>query len=106
MPAINLARRAPADKAYLLAMDERWLRPVDRLDYMIRRWAIPVPLEVNRSAAASMLSNGLLSEVQAAIGRYLRAEYDLAQPIPDRLVDLLRQLEQRGGELRARPVLA
>jgi hypothetical protein len=80
MPAINLARRAPADKAYLLALAERWLRPVDRLDYMIRRWAIPVPLEVNRSAAASMLSNGLLSEVQAAIGRYLRA--DLRSPSP------------------------
>jgi Anti-sigma factor NepR len=103
MPAINLARRTPADKAHLLALAERWIRPLDRLDYMIRRWAIPVPLEVNRSAAASMLSNGLLSEVQAAIGRYLRAEYDLAQPIPDRLVDLLRQLEQRGGVLRARP---
>jgi hypothetical protein len=53
-----------------------------------------------------MLSNGLLSEVQAAIGRYLRADYDLAQPIPDRLVDLLRQLEQRGGEFRARPGVA
>ena len=106
MPKQDDFRKDAADKAYLVALAERWFRPVDRLDYMIRRWVIPVPLEVNRSTAASMRSNGLLSEVQAAIGRYLRAEYDLAQPIPGRLVDLLRQLEQRGGELRARPVLA
>jgi hypothetical protein len=45
-----------------------------------------------------MWSNGLFNEVQAAIGRYLREEYDLIEPIPARLADLLRQLDQLSGE--------
>ena len=113
--------RKNAAKSQLLALAERGLQPADQLDYLIRRWVIPVYFEASRSVAstplfrwslprkhsasrstphreASTWSNGLLSEVQAAIGRYLRAEYDLAQPIPARLVDLLRQLEQRNGE--------
>jgi hypothetical protein len=119
---VKLARRGnmAAAKARLLALPERWLCPADQLDYMIRRRVIPVPFEANRSIApnpffrwslpreysrgisgsmprkqASMRSNGILSEVQAAIGRHLGAEYELAQPIPARLVDLLRQLEQQ-----------
>ena len=40
----------------------------------------------------------LLTEIQAAIGRCLRAEYDTAQSIPARLADLLRQLEQEDGQ--------
>jgi hypothetical protein len=123
--AFKLPRRAntPADRMHLFAQAESWLRPVDQLDYLIRRWAIPLPFEVSQSVAsthlfrwslprkhsqgvsrskphreASMRNSGLLSEVQAAIGRYLRAEYDLAQPIPAHLVDLLRQFEQRSGE--------
>ena len=84
---------------------ERWLRPADRLDLAIRRWATPMPPKVNQSVAATRAVSGStarrdvstrdFAEVQAAIGRYLRAEYDLAQPIPARLVDLVRQLEQR-----------
>ncbi len=122
---VKLARRAntSAYEARLLAAAERWLHFADQLDYLIGRWVIPVPYGDSRSVAAtplfrwslprkhsravsrstphrkaSMRSNGLLSEVQAAIGRCLSAEYDLAQPIPDRLVDLVRQLEQRNGE--------
>ncbi len=122
---VKLACRASmsADKAHLLAAAERWLHFADQLDYLIRRWVIPVPYGDSRSVAptplfrwslprkhswavsrstphrkALMRSNGLLSEVQAAIGRCLSAEYDLAQPIPNRLVDLLRQLEQRNGK--------
>jgi hypothetical protein len=38
-----------ADKGDLFAaLAERWLRPADQLDYMIRRWLIPVPFEPNR----------------------------------------------------------
>jgi hypothetical protein len=50
-----------------------------------------------------MRSNEILSEVQAAIGRHLGAECELAQPIPARLVDLLRQVEQRHDEPKASP---
>lgn len=42
-----------AAKAYLLAPAERWLRPADQLDYAIRRWVIPIPLESSRPAAAT-----------------------------------------------------
>jgi hypothetical protein len=92
---------APANEPKLLALAERWLRPVDKLDTMISRWIIPLPFEVSRSTPhrASMQNNSQLSEIPAAIGRYLRAEYDLAQPIPARLVELVRQLdEQRDGQ--------
>lgn len=92
---------APADESKLLALAERWLRPADKLDYLISRWVIPVSYEVRRSTPhrASMRNNRQLSEIPAAIGRYLQAEYDLAQPIPARLVDLVRQLdEQRNGQ--------
>jgi hypothetical protein len=89
----------------VLAYPERWLRPADRLDLAIRRWATPMPPKVNQSVAATRGVSGStarrdvstrdFAEVQAAIGRFLRAEYDLAQPIPTRLVDLVRQLEQQ-----------
>jgi len=108
----------------LLALAERWLRPADQLDYMIRRWLIPVPFEANRSVAstlhlrrslllkrsqsvaqsmpqASMRSNGPLSEVQAAIGQRLRAEYAPERSIPARLANLLKQFEQRNDTLEA-----
>jgi hypothetical protein len=91
--------------ARLLAYPERWFRPADRLDLAIRRWVTPMPPEVYQSVAATRgisratlrrdLSVRNFVEVQTAIGRHLRVEYDLAQPIPARLVDLLRQLEQR-----------
>jgi hypothetical protein len=42
----------------------------------------------------------MLNQLQADIGRWLRAEYDLGQPMPQRLVDLLIQLEQRDDKLQ------
>jgi hypothetical protein len=42
----------------------------------------------------------MMNELQAAIGRCLRAEYDLGQPMPQRLVALLIQLEQRDDKLQ------
>jgi hypothetical protein len=108
---VKLARRAntPADKAYLLTLAERWLRPADQLDRIVRRLVIPVADDFTSviaptssrsspSSTASMRITAALNDVQLAIGRALRAEYDLAQPVPARLVDLLRQLEQQDGE--------
>jgi hypothetical protein len=37
-------------------------------------------------------------EVQSLIGHKLGAYYDLAEPIPDRLAELLKQLAQRMDE--------
>src|SRR6266852_9195698 len=100
--AIEKTRAANIPAARLPTWPERCLRPADRLDYAIRRWAIPVPPVVNRPRGASQSapysdvsrSKVLFTEIQAAVGRCLRAEYDTAQPIPARLADLLRQLEQ------------
>ena len=106
-----------ANKAHLLDRAEQWLRPADQLDYTIRRWMIAVPsfpetpsrgvIGGRLHREALVRSNIRLSEFQAAVGRYLRTQYDdLAQPIPARLGELLRQLEQRnsGAEGAARGV--
>ena len=37
-------------------------------------------------------------EIQRLIGEKLKAQYDVAEPIPDRLVELLKQLAQRVDE--------
>jgi hypothetical protein len=47
---------------------------------------------------ASIRNNETLSEVQAAIGWRLRAEYALEQSIPAPLANLLKQFEQRNHE--------
>jgi len=108
--AIKQAHSANIPAGRLLTWPERCLRPADRLDYAIRQWVIPVPPVVNRpvvatrgasqSASRSNVSGSkaLLTDIQAAVGRCLRAEYDTAQSMPARLVDLLRQLEQRDGQ--------
>jgi hypothetical protein len=43
------------------------------------------------------------SDVQSHIGRQLRAMYDgvVAQPVPDRFLELLDQLEQRSADTQA-----
>jgi hypothetical protein len=103
----GLARATPFG-----ALAAPWLRSVDQLDYMIRRGVVPVRFEAGRSVAsapllrrsfllkhprgisrsrphkeASMRSNGPLSEIQAAIGRCLRAEYALTSGTTD-LIEL------------------
>jgi hypothetical protein len=99
---------AEPNKALVLTLAEICLRPADLLDTAIRRLVTaglardtrPEPRISSLGAGAStqrqppMTMDGSLSEVQAAIGRHLRAEYDLAQPIPGRLVELLRKLEE------------
>src|SRR5215467_14554234 len=90
---------SPTEAAFFLAGAEHWLRPADQLDYMIRRRVIPTAFEFRLSFPPTPLripreNNGLLREVLAAIGRRLRAEYDVAQPMPARLVELLQQLER------------
>ena len=91
--------------ARVLAVAERWLRPADQLDYAIRRWLIPIPFEDGTRSMphkeASMRSNGSLSEVQAAIGQRLRAQYALERSMPARLANLLREFEQRNNKPEA-----
>ena len=65
---------------------------VDKLDYSIRRWVIPD--HPRRTNQPSLRTDAPLNELQRAIGRCLGAQYELAQPIPDQLVALVRKIEQ------------
>jgi hypothetical protein len=64
-------------------------RSVDKLDYSIRRWII-----ADHPSQTSMRTDARLNELQRAIGQYLRKDYELAQPMPDRIVALLRKIDQ------------
>ena len=42
--------RASAREAHVFGLGERWLCPADKLDYLIRRWAIPDhPFDIDRA---------------------------------------------------------
>jgi hypothetical protein len=83
----------------VVAAAERWLRPVDHLDYSVRRRLLPVRLEqASRSTPLRKLSvphTGLSSDIQHAIGQRLCAEYAVEGFLPSRLAKLLREFEQR-----------
>lgn len=86
---------ASAHNGYWLTLAERGLRPADKLDYFIRRWAVENhPSRIGLSPSYAKETDAPLNEIQGAIGRYLRAEYDLTQPMPERLVALIRKVEQ------------
>jgi hypothetical protein len=109
-----------ADKLPLRAAAERCIRFADRVDYSIRRMVIPADDGMDRAVARgrsaravgrptprrTARSRGALSELQAAIARALRAEYEPAEPLPDRLADLLRRLELRDGDSGFRKMAA
>ena len=88
--------------ARMVAEVERWLRPVDDFDYLIRRWLTPVHFEeptqstppkkvfVQRTAPLS-------SYVQHAIGQHLRLQYALESSLPLRLAKLATEVEQRNS---------
>jgi hypothetical protein len=64
---------------------------VDKLDYSIRRWAIPD--HPSRTTVSPMRTDARLNELQRAIGRYLAAQHELVlQPMPDRLAALLERI--------------
>src|SRR5262245_32149109 len=95
-----------ADRTHLFALAERWLRPADQLDYIeanrliatdpFFRWSHKRSRGVSRStplAALSKRGNGLLSEVRAVIGQYLRAKWECLSPRR-----VVRQFERRNGD--------
>ena len=65
---------------------------IDMLDYSIRRWAIAD--HPSKTTQSPMRTDAPLNELQRAIGRHLAAEYELVQPMPNRLIALLRKIEQ------------
>jgi hypothetical protein len=72
---------------------ERLLRPVDELDYRVRRWLRPVAWRT--PPLRKQANRELLSHIQEAIGRSLREEYVVDQSMPDRLANLLREFERQ-----------
>jgi hypothetical protein len=86
---------------------ERWLRPADQVDYLVRQWLVPVrfeePVTLTRPKKLSVQHTGLSSDVQHAIGQRLRAEYAVERSIPSRLAKLLREFEQRNGRAEGFP---
>jgi hypothetical protein len=101
----EIARAVLAHTAGVLTLAERWLRRADQLDYLVRRRLIPIPFgEGTRSVPhkeASIRRSGLSSDIQAAIGQRLRAEYATERSMPARLANLLREFEQRNNKLEA-----
>jgi hypothetical protein len=82
----------------VIAAAEVWLRPMDHLDYRVRRALIPVQFEQSTRSAAppkthSVRQAGLSSDVLHAIGQRLRAA--LERSLPSRLTTLLREFEER-----------
>ena len=67
-------------------------RSVDKLDYSIRRWAIAD--HPSKTTQSLIRTDARLNELQQAIGRYLAADYEPVEAMPDRLVALLRKIEQ------------
>jgi hypothetical protein len=88
----------------VVAAAERWLRPVDHLDYSVRRRLLPVRLEQpTRWAPLRKLpvpQRGLSSDIQHAIGQRLYAEYAVEGSLPSRLAKLLREFEQRSSRAK------
>ena len=81
-----------------LALAERALRPVDRLDYAIRRYVSPIPFKKAPSIGLREVPFGLQSSIPYAIGQYLRAQYAIERSLPSRLANLLREFEQRNNQ--------
>jgi hypothetical protein len=77
-------------------------RPADQLDYVVRRWLIPIPFgEGIRSMPhkeTSIRRSGLSSDIQQVIGQRLRAQYAIERSMPARLANLLREFEQRNND--------
>jgi hypothetical protein len=40
-----------------------------------------------------------MEAIQAAIGKQLRSEYEIMQPVPDHIADLVRQFTQLPGTI-------
>lgn len=93
--------------ARMLDEAERWLRPIDGFDYLVRRWLIPVrfqePPQSNPAKKALVQLNGLSSDIQHAIGERLRAQYVVEPSLPARLTKLLRDFEQQNSEAEGFP---
>ena len=103
---VMLSRRAGLldHTARVLAVAERRLRRADQLDYVVRRWLIPIPFEEGTRSMphkeASIRRSGL-SDIQDAIGQGLREQYALERSMPARLANLLREFEQRSNKPEA-----
>jgi hypothetical protein len=83
----------------MLAVAERWLRASDQIDDLIRRLLIPVDgIRPMRHKKTPILRSGLSCDMQQAIGQQLRAQYAVERPVPARLINLLKEFEQKSNK--------
>ena len=84
---MTLASRVSAKVGSWLEWGEHRLHPADQLDYLVRRRLIPIRFDAPAPRRKELPRNsGILSLIQGAIGERLRTMYDVAQPIPPRLL--------------------
>ena len=93
--------------AHLIAAAGRCVHAANQVDYSIRRWMIPAHDEPDRPVAAATRARSAVVRQASPVPRAkasrpqragaLSEVQDLAEPLPNRLADLLRQLERRHG---------
>jgi hypothetical protein len=96
MSHFRAARYAGINRA--LALAEQALRPVDRLDYAIRRCVIPVPFKKTPSIRFREVPLCMPWSIPYAIGQYLQTQYAIERSLPSPLANLLREFEQRNNQ--------
>ena len=57
----------------------------------------------SRSSRTAQEKLARVREIQAAVGRHLRAAYDCTAPIPDRFADLIQRLERAIDKEKSNP---
>ena len=76
---------------------------VDKMDYAIRRWAIPNHPSQITHLPTQPQTDARLNELQRAIGQCLGVYYEPSHPMPDHMVALLSKID--GGLQSTVPVI-
>jgi Anti-sigma factor NepR len=91
----NLDLTKSQDAVLISGSLQQHLQPIPFVEVRAEGQAILIGDFANEDGREGISSG---PEVQRLIGEKLKAQYDLGEPIPDRLVELLKQLAQRVDE--------
>ncbi|MCW6507046.1 NepR family anti-sigma factor [Lichenifustis flavocetrariae] len=76
------------------------MRPLDEAGVVVTDTAVHAEeLDVDEDEGSDVAPKPVSSDMQQFIGRQLRAVFDdvAKQPVPDRFLELMKQLEQKTG---------